>query len=78
MAQNPWIIEKWLPARERMQIGSAHPDAMNPHEGVAGEAWRFGAFLDAESAGLLEYDLKHGRAKGFRRPPGHGFPAGRG
>ena len=59
MAQNPRIGEKRLAAREGMQVGSTHANAMNAHKGFARIGFHRRGELFLELPGLFEYDLTH-------------------
>jgi hypothetical protein len=59
MAQNPWIREKRLAPRERVQVGSADADAMHADEGFSRIGFHRRGDLFPKLSGLLEYDLAH-------------------
>jgi hypothetical protein len=59
VAENPWVREKRLAAREGVQVGSADADAMNADEGFSWIGFHRSGELFLELPGLLEYYLSH-------------------
>src|SRR6266571_4039555 len=59
MAEDAWIGEERLSSGEGMQIGSAHADAVNSHQGLAWTGRLRSGELFLEGSRLLEYDLSH-------------------
>ena len=54
------VVEEGLLAREGMQIGAAHADAVHAHERGARRSGGFGPVDGDEVAGVFEGDGQHG------------------
>jgi hypothetical protein len=59
VAEDPWIGEKRLAAREGVQVGSTNADAMNADEGFSWTSFHRVGELFPKLPGLLKYDLAH-------------------
>lgn len=59
MAEDAWITEKWLAAREGVQVRSTDADAMNANQGFTWISLQGIRELFLKLTGFLEYDLPH-------------------
>src|SRR5205085_577846 len=59
VAEDPRVGEKRLATREGVQVGPAHPDAMNADESLSRISFHRVDGLLPELPRLLEYDLAH-------------------
>jgi hypothetical protein len=75
VAEDARVVEKRLPAGERVEISAADTDAVHADECIAGSQGRLGCVgASRKFPWLIEGDLEHG----VRRRSGRGFLGGRG